>query len=250
MCNQQQTRQGKILNKERPCCPCKRKFHLIKTKTSTVFILLHSSSTTLYIIILPISYFQYYSEAYGQFILLLGAVGTIFQLPLRNHWKYRGVRTEIWLPSTFYEYKPEQRTTTPHVLSLSVPSGSSSNAIQIHKKENLQAVAFLERSAAVAVSAHPELAPRRSLVAFPLEWIADVCDAAMREKTPQKGASDQLNQSVLIIGRNSTPDQDEAVAIAGEDREDSETLTRGGKNTLIIDSIIILSFSPSYLIEK
>ncbi|KAL4538730.1 hypothetical protein Ndes2526B_g02985 [Nannochloris sp. 'desiccata'] len=163
---------------------------------------------------------KYYSEAFGQFVLLLGAVSTVFQLPLQNHFKYQGSRSEIWVPSTFYDCQPSQhKSTPPHVLCLTAASGSSSNT-EAHKKAILQAVSFLERSAAVALSARPELAPRFSVVVSPLEWISEVCEAAIRERSPRKGANDHVQQSVEIL--KEIPVE----AAVEEDNEDSEPLHR------------------------
>jgi hypothetical protein len=125
----------------------------------------------------------------------------------------------LWLPSTFFDYKPEHSTTTPHVLCLTGLSGSSASN-EVHRKEILQAVAFLERSAAIAVSARPELAPRFSVVGAPLEWIAEVCESAMQERSSsQKGATDQLQQSVMIVGQGGGTEEDQMAAVVDDDKD-------------------------------
>jgi len=178
---------------------------------------------------------QYYSEAFGQFVLLLSAISTVYQLPLPNHFKYQGGRSEIWLPSTFYDYKSDlHKSTPPHVLCLTAVSGSSSNT-EVHKKAILQAVSFLERSAAVALSARPELVPRRSVAISPLEWVSEICEAALREKSPQEGASDHVRQSVVIL--KETPV--EAATVEGEDAGDSEPLHRGKRHVFCVNLLQI-----------
>ena len=82
----------------------------------------------------------------------------------------------------------------------------------------MQAVGFLERSAAVALSIRPEVTPRRSVVVTPLEWIADVCEASMREKRPNKEANDHLQQSVVLGARG----DDGAVPVVEEDKEEEK----------------------------
>lgn len=141
----------------------------------------------------------------------------MFHLPLGNHFNYQGNHSQIWSPSTFFDYTPEQRSTTPHVLCLTAPSGSSSLA-EIHKKEVLQGFEFLERSVAVAVSARPELVLGRSVVGTPLEWIAELCEAAMQERRHQKGGSTR-KQSVLVVNKG-----EEADETAEEEKEIEETL--------------------------
>jgi len=93
-------------------------------------------------------------------------------------------------------------------------------------------VSFLERSAAVALSTRPQLAPRRSVAVSPLEWVSEVCEAAMREKSPQEGASDHVQQSVVIF--KETPLKAEAVE-EEEDTRDSEFLNRGKRHKFSIN---------------
>lgn len=54
--------------------------------------------------------------------------------------------------------------------------------MEARRKDVLQALAALERSVAVATIPYPAIRPRRSLMASPLEWLADMCSAALQER--------------------------------------------------------------------
>lgn len=118
----------------------------------------------------------------------------------------------------------------------------------MYRKEMAQALEFLERSAAVAVSVDPsQLVPRSSVVGSPLQWIVDVCEAAMREKSSKKGAKTHpsLRQSVLVMAGS----QDEAMAMevegTEEGKENHEVIQRG-TYIIIFFTYLLQGLSNSY----
>ena len=122
---------------------------------------------------------KYYSDAFGLFILLLGVTGASLQLPLRHRWQFGGARTAFWLPEDYWELGNDHQAHS-HVLNFSISSGNS--GFEANRKDILQGLAAFERTVVVATSASPGLRPRRSLMASPLEWLSDLCTAALQER--------------------------------------------------------------------
>ena len=120
-------------------------------------------------------------------MLFFSVAGSVLHLPLRHRYQFGGGKTRISLPTEFWEITPSDRNNT-HTLYF---SASSSSGAETHRKSVVQALAALERTVAVATAARPSLRPRRSLVASPVDWIEDLCVAAIHECVYGGGDDDE-----------------------------------------------------------
>lgn len=122
---------------------------------------------------------QYYSDAFGQAVLLFGVIAPRLQLPVSNRWAFGGTKTRLWQPTDFWDVGIGAPMDAP---ALCFPA-SGIPAYETQRQETLTALADFERAVAVALSARPGLRPTRNLFSSPLEWLAELCAAAGQEQS-------------------------------------------------------------------
>lgn len=132
---------------------------------------------------------KYYSDSFGYVLLVFGVLSPVLDLPFRYRWRYGGPRSQLWLPTSFWDVSRTERT---DVHALHFPSSSGSDAQR--RAEATEALAALESAVAVAFAARPSLRPRRSLMACPIEWTQELCQAAkqmcVRGNTSEEGSTE------------------------------------------------------------
>ena len=121
---------------------------------------------------------QYLSDAVGHLGLFLGVLATVFELPLPYHFQFRGTRSLVWPPSSFWSLDDPQR----HAHSLHLYAASTAQEGGRMKAACEAALLATERGAAVAFAERwRSVGVSRAALLSPMEWLTEVCSALLEE---------------------------------------------------------------------
>lgn len=161
---------------------------------------------------------QHYADAFGQAVLLFGVIAPRLQLPVGHRWAFGGTKTKVWQPEDFWDVGIGAPAGAP---ALCFPA-SGAPAFDAQRQETLAALADFERAAAVALSARPGWRPARSLVASPLEWLAELCATAGQEPSVSGGASAGLLQDGAAAAEADDPASPTDLGGPGDEEEEED----------------------------